>query len=209
MDETWQRTLSLSELLTRRKYRNVENLLTSQITYFHRKHGKFDFKSDIFDNPTATMAFRVMQFQINRSFIEDLCVAYVFDSKFGETDKKRKQIHSQILTNREYILKKYRLVEDLMDMPVEKNAKKYFTVMENWKGYQTYGDPESLLALHLSPYCSYQQFSDCLNVIEQKLKLAVRIHEAWQGLFNHLQMHAMSHFKELEETIKEKLVSET
>ncbi len=208
MDETWLQTLSLSELLTRRKYRNVENLLTSQITYFHREHGKFDFQSDIFDNPTATMAFRVIQFQINRSFIEDLCLAYVFDSKFGETDKKEKQVRSQILTNREYILKKYRLIEDLLDMPVEKNTKRYFSV-KNWTGYQTYGDPERMLALYSSPYCTYQQFSDCLNIIKQWESKVSRIHEVWLGLFEHLRKNSMAHFKELEETIKGKLVSET
>jgi len=205
MDLTWLQPLSLSELLTRRKYRNVENILTAQLTYFHDDHGNFDFQGDIFDNPTATMAFRVIQFRINRSFIQDLCWAYVFDVKPTDTNNESK-IHSQLLSSREFILQKYRLVEDLLDMPAAKNAKRYFTAMKNRTGYQTIGDAEWDLALYLSPFCSYQQFSNCLGIIEEKLPSS--IDGPWIGLFDHLRTSSMPHFKELEEFAKGKLIAD-
>jgi hypothetical protein len=200
--------LSLSELLVRRKYQNVNNLVTARNTYYDHKNGTFDFQGDILDNATATMAFRVTQFQVNWSFIKELCGSHVFGLGRTEWVKKEKEVREQILVAEEAILEKYHLVGNFMGMPVEKTAERYVSAWKNWNGYKTMGDDEDLLAMYLSPFCAYQQFSNCLDLIEEKLKMVSTIDGPWVGLFDHLRAGTVDHFNQLESFAEGKLVEE-
>lgn len=193
--------ITLSDLVKRHKYRNVNNIISSRLYYFFRGAENVNLKEDIVDNFTATMAFRLIQHYINQNVIEKLCTTYVFKDHYNSDLSKIKDESQKIIELQQKILVEHDLLEELLDMPAEKTAKRYMTFITEWKGYRTYGDDETILASYLSAFCSYKEYVDCLNIIQKELKKNSIKTEIWSGLFSFLQENTRFHFEYLEKLI--------
>lgn len=191
-------TLSLADLLQRRKYRNAQNLCSATLRYYQYQSGLFNFKSDIVNTATNTMAFRLIQRELNSIRIERTCTAYVFPdvNNQSEDDKINKRV-ALLISQRQSIVNHYSLLPEYLDCPPEKTAQRFIATMENWKGYKTYGDYENMLASYLGVFCSKSGFLACLDHLSEYIDRDPR-----SGLSLAISTSLESFFEELDVFIK-------
>ncbi|MBK8946437.1 MAG: hypothetical protein IPM32_14370 [Ignavibacteriae bacterium] len=191
--------MNLNTLLNKSKFKHLKNLWEGFNYYFNSENSIFD---DIINNDTATIAFILVQYEINRKFISEKIFNYV---QLGDENKNNKIPFIEI---RDEILLKNKININLLNMDYNTNSTDCIKYLKSWKGYRIYGDMENSLASFLSPFFSFKDFEQNLYLVEEKLNIGTEnkkldhieglIKNHWQGLFDFLSNETNYFFKNLE-----------
>jgi hypothetical protein len=168
--------------------------MAARLKYILYQHSLFDFEADITDASTNTMAFRLVQLEINMLKIEHTCVSHVFPEVCNDDYEQR--LNNRILTlnaQRQRIVSHHYMLSAFLDFPPEQTAQRFIRTIENWKGYKTYGDFENMLAIYLAPFCSKKGFLECLGYLSNLIDRDPR-----SGLSDSIRAANEGHFDDLE-----------
>lgn len=191
--------MNLNTLLNKSKFKHLKNLWEGFNYYFNSENSIFD---DIINNDTATIAFVLVQYEINRKFISEKIFNYV------QLDDENENNKIPFIEIRDEILLKNKININLLDMDYNTNSTDCIQYLKSWKGYRIYGDMENSLASFLSPFFSFKDFEQNLYLVEEKLNIGTEnkkldhieglIKNHWQGLFDFLSNETNYFFKNLE-----------
>jgi|GEM_PF-5250191 len=191
--------MNLNTLLNKSKFKHLKNLREGFNYYFNSENSIFD---DIINNDTATIAFVLVQYEINRKFISEKIFNYV------QLDDENENNKIPFIEIRDEILLKNKININLLDMDYNTNSTDCIQYLKSWKGYRIYGDMENSLASFLSPFFSFKDFEQNLYLVEEKLNIGTEnkkldhieglIKNHWQGLFDFLSNETNYFFKNLE-----------
>lgn len=191
--------MNLNTLLNKSKFKHLKNLWEGFNYYFNSENSIFD---DIINNDTATIAFVLVQYEINRKFISEKIFNYV------QLDDENENNKIPFIEIRDEILLKNKININLLDMDYNTNSTDCIQYLKSWKGYRIYGDMENSLASFLSPFFSFRDFEQNLYLVEEKLNIGTEnkkldhieglIKNHWQGLFDFLSNETNYFFKNLE-----------
>ena len=201
----WE-NMNLNTLLNKSKFKHLKNLWKGFNYYFNSENSIFD---DIINNDTATIAFVLVQYEINRKFISKKIFNYV---QLEDEDKNSK---IPFLKIRDEILLENKINIDLLNVDYNTNSTDCYKYLKSWKGYRMYGDMENSLASFLSPFFSFKDFEQNLFLVEEKINIGLEnrkldhieglIKNKWQGLFNFLSNETKYFFKNLEIQINQNI----